>query len=384
MAKRQTFTAGSTNPQTDKTLNDNQLNVAWDPLQVLKAEILNGVLYQMSASSFDSSNEIANALTAFGVALDPNDNSQLAALLQQLRQTSLVFKGYVSTTEPSSATYDLLAGNMWINSNGMPTTFPVPATDIKIWNGTAWETTTDTYSPSPLDAFRNIDLNNGYYWFGGAWVIMSTDLSPDDFVLGADGLWRIKNSVNLRGAPTAETALAGTNTTQLATTAFVQNAVSSGTTGLGMPTGAILAFAGSTPPAGYLICDGSAISRTTYASLFAVIGTTYGAGDGNSTFNLPNLKNKTIRGDWSGASATNIGYSTLGQLPNIYGEIGNYWTTAASGAFYANSGALGSEKNEPHGIANTRFDASRCSSAYARSDNIVIPNSLTMHWVIKY
>lgn len=53
------------------------------------------------------------------------------------------------------------------------------------------------------------------------------------------------------------------------------------------PIGAIAAFGGSIAPTGWLICDGSAISRTTYAALFAVIGTKYGSGDGSTTFNLP-------------------------------------------------------------------------------------------------
>lgn len=52
-------------------------------------------------------------------------------------------------------------------------------------------------------------------------------------------------------------------------------------------TGMVTAFAGTTAPAGWLKCDGSAISRTTYVALFNVIGTTYGAGDGSTTFNLP-------------------------------------------------------------------------------------------------
>ena len=55
-----------------------------------------------------------------------------------------------------------------------------------------------------------------------------------------------------------------------------------------LPIGTQVAYGGITPPSGWLICDGSAISRTTYADLFAVIGTSYGAGDGSTTFNLPN------------------------------------------------------------------------------------------------
>lgn len=63
-----------------------------------------------------------------------------------------------------------------------------------------------------------------------------------------------------------------------------------------MPAGSIISFAGATSPDGFLICDGSAVSRTAYANLFAVIGTTYGAGNGTTTFNLPDLRGEFIRG----------------------------------------------------------------------------------------
>lgn len=59
-----------------------------------------------------------------------------------------------------------------------------------------------------------------------------------------------------------------------------------------VPSGVVSAFAGSTAPTGYLLCDGSAVSRTDYADLFTAIGTTYGAGNGSTTFNLPNLKGR--------------------------------------------------------------------------------------------
>lgn len=62
----------------------------------------------------------------------------------------------------------------------------------------------------------------------------------------------------------------------------------------GAPVGSLMPYAGTTPPDGWLICDGSEISRTTYARLFSVIGTTYGAGDGNSSFNIPNYSNAKI------------------------------------------------------------------------------------------
>lgn len=65
---------------------------------------------------------------------------------------------------------------------------------------------------------------------------------------------------------------------------------------MGVPPGAVMAFARSTPPYGWLECNGQAVSRTTYADLFAAIGTTFGAGDGSTTFNVPDLRGEFIRG----------------------------------------------------------------------------------------
>lgn len=63
-----------------------------------------------------------------------------------------------------------------------------------------------------------------------------------------------------------------------------------------VPSGGILAFAGATVPAHFLLCDGSNVSRTTYARLFAVIGTAYGVGDGSNTFGLPDMRDRVIIG----------------------------------------------------------------------------------------
>lgn len=60
----------------------------------------------------------------------------------------------------------------------------------------------------------------------------------------------------------------------------------------GLPPGALVPYAGASAPTGFLLCDGSAVSRTTYAALYGVIGATYGAGDGSTTFNLPDLRGR--------------------------------------------------------------------------------------------
>ena len=77
-----------------------------------------------------------------------------------------------------------------------------------------------------------------------------------------------------------------------------------GLTARGLPTGAILDFGGSPAPLGFLLCDGAAVSRTTYSNLFAVVGETYGQGDGTTTFNVPDFRRRVSVGAGGTASTT--------------------------------------------------------------------------------
>jgi len=178
-------------------------------------------------------------------------------------------------------------------------------------------------------------------------------------------------SPTFTGVPSAPTASAGTNTTQIATTAFVvssylplaggtvtgnvtlnaqsdirfadadssnyvalqapatvasnltltlpaadgssgQALTTNGSGALafstigGVPTGAVFYFAANTAPTGFLKANGAAVSRTTYAALFAITGTTYGSGDGSTTFNVPDLRGEFIRG-WADNRAVDTG-----------------------------------------------------------------------------
>ena len=99
------------------------------------------------------------------------------------------------------------------------------------------------------------------------------------------------------------------------------NLASGASTGIGLvPSGVMLPYAGASAPTGWLLCDGSAVSRTTYAALFAAIGTAYGTGDGSTTFNLPNTQDRIpvgvsgtrARGTTGGASTVTL---TTAQLP---------------------------------------------------------------------
>ncbi len=99
----------------------------------------------------------------------------------------------------------------------------------------------------------------------------------------------------------------------------------------GVPSGVTFPFAGVTPPPGYLFANGAAVSRTGYASLFGAIGTTWGAGDGSTTFNLPNLFDKVPVG------AGNL--FTVGQ----YGGEQNHTLVEGELASHSHSGGTGTE-----------------------------------------
>lgn len=77
------------------------------------------------------------------------------------------------------------------------------------------------------------------------------------------------------------------------------------------PAGLVAPYAGSSAPAGYLLCDGTAVSRTTYATLFAVVSTTYGIGDGSTTFNIPDLKGRVIAGKEATATRLTAALSAI-------------------------------------------------------------------------
>ena len=108
------------------------------------------------------------------------------------------------------------------------------------------------------------------------------------------GTLSVTGATTFTGIPSGPTAAAGTNTTQLATTAFVL--------ANGAPTGGLIMWGTASAPTGWLLCDGSAVSRSTYSALFSVVSTTFGVGDGTTTFNVPNYTNRMPYGTTIGTT----------------------------------------------------------------------------------
>ena len=99
------------------------------------------------------------------------------------------------------------------------------------------------------------------------------------------------------------------------------------------PTASLLAYAGSTAPAGWLLCGGQAVSRTTYATLFGIIGTTYGAGDGSTTFNVPDLRGRVVAGvdNMGGTAANRLTNTTMSPNGTTRGATGGTQTHTLTG-----------------------------------------------------
>jgi microcystin-dependent protein len=136
--------------------------------------------------------------------------------------------------------------------------------------------------------------------------------------------------------------------------------------GVGTPAGAVMPFAMNSAPAGWLAADGSNVNRTTYASLFSAISTTYGAGDGSTTFALPDLRGYFVRGSGTNNDATASGTFGAKQADELKSHLHTHQPGAAAGAqsggnFTAqrtdilapaiNTGSTGGTETRPKNIA---------------------------------
>jgi microcystin-dependent protein len=147
-----------------------------------------------------------------------------------------------------------------------------------------------------------------------------------------------------------------------------------------MPIGCIIPFSSNTIPAGFLLCDGSEVSKADYADLFAIIGNIYGAAIDTSKFKLPDLRDKFVQG-----ANGNLGASKDAGLPNITGTF--YHDTNAktglSGAFtYKDTGRQNLANDTSTNSGLVTFDASKSNSIYGNS-NTVQPPAVCLNYIIK-
>lgn len=212
-----------------------------------------------------------------------------------------------------------------------------------------------------IDNSGKIQFSSG----GTARTVISADASnsiidvKDDrsLVVKANGVTIITgNSTDVTTTVPVVLPAAPTTTLQAATKGYVDGLT-------GSPAGIIAPFAGTSAPSGWLACQGQAISRTTYATLFTAIGTTWGSGDGSTTFNLPDLRGMFLRG--TGTNATGSSSGAVGPSVGTYAADTylNHSHTASSsdsghthsyinpgGSVAAGSGASGNQVTQTSGV----------------------------------
>lgn len=153
-----------------------------------------------------------------------------------------------------------------------------------------------------------------------------------------------------------------------------------------IPAGTILPYGAATAPDGYFVCDGSAVSRTTYSDLFAVIGTSFGAGDGSTTFNLPNFEGRFLRG-WSNGSGLDPDRASRGAMASG-GNTGDNIGSVQSDQFksHTHNISLGSgsvvASNYVAPIANPGPLGTATSAA--SGGNETRPENAYVNFIIKY
>ena len=137
------------------------------------------------------------------------------------------------------------------------------------------------------------------------------------------------------------------------------------------PPGSIIAMASTTVPGGYLECNGALVSRTTYADLFASIGTTFGVGDGTTTFALPDLRGEFIRG-WDNGKGTDIGraFGSSQVATKVRSDAGWYGTPIYNG-------------ENPESIATDRFGGGSTTATTMQFAQ-VRPRNIALMYCIKH
>lgn len=170
-----------------------------------------------------------------------------------------------------------------------------------------------------------------------------------------------------------------------------------------IPPGVVAPYAGSSSPNGWLLCDGSAVSRTTYADLFAILGVSHGVGDGSTTFNVPDYRGRFLRGvdgaagndpDKTSRTAMNAGGNTGNSVGSIQGystarPVSSAFTTDNVGSGYhvqktgsntpGNLDSVGSEID----TINLASDGAHVHSITGGGDNETRPRNAYVNFIIK-
>ena len=279
----------------------------------------------------DVQGNVCDVVETAGIALVKGDYTQLRQAIQAMliaAQKAVVINN--ATFEASVSNGEVVR---WDSGNSRFDEAVADGTSNNRAVGIADVTNSKVYLYGECPLFSGLTPGARYYLDGSA-VGAITAIAPTDAVMvgiakSATTLW-----VDIDAAPAAQ----------------------------GVETGSVIYVAKNTAPTGYLKANGAAVSRTAYATLFAAIGTTFGAGDGSTTFNLPDLRGEFVRGwdDGRGVDSGRVfGSAQTDEFKSHTHNIGTNYTNASGGSPATNpnsganavSSATGGSETRPRNIA---------------------------------
>lgn len=339
--------------------------------KVVTAEQLHNSTTGTSALAAENLARIDAVVTEAGISVDHTNINQLKTAVTTL----------ISNATPATATANTLGvvkpdnDTITIDSNGVLTStaqMPSVATASSVGVVKPDNDTITVGADGTLTATAQMP--------GVATNATVGVVKPDGSTITVDGDGTLTATTQMPGVATTSSVgvVQPDGRTITITADGVISAIGSGGGSGSSVTGKIEWFAFNTAPDGYLVCNGANVSRETYADLFAVIGTTFGRGNGSTTFTLPNLIDKFAQG------STTVGTVKSAGLPNITGQI-SLWVDREGGCFttefdHSYTGYAPSSVTE-HG--NIHFNAYNSNHIYGNS-NTVQPPALTLLPCIKY
>lgn len=329
-----------------------------------------GNILAVNLTSFSSNLTTLN----LGADLIPIDNllSNLGSqskLINTVHSRSIILTGVLNIANTGDVSANVGAYQVFANANiaSIRTTLTTLDSNIGAFG---------TYANTKIGSNSNSNL-----------VVLSATASTSTTTgaLVVGGGIGVSGNINASGAIFTPTMPQGTSNTAVATTAFVQT--------FGAPSGSLIMWPTTNPPSGYLLCNGAAVSRTTFSSLFSVIGTTFGAGNGTTTFNLPNYTNRLpvgagdlyATGSTGGSKDANV-VSHTHTLAG--GSISGTFVTGVTASFTNVDGAVeGTSANVVNNITRTTGSATLANPTVGTTGssgtNENMPPYLAINFIIK-
>jgi len=209
--------------------------------------------------------------------------------------------------------------------------------------------TTNTFATN--DVITSTAMNN----------IIDQTLFTSDAIVSANTTLALVSGKLKVGTITSNEMGAGAVTTNALADGAVTQAKASN---MLIPAGAIMPFAMNGAPTGWLAADGTAVSRSTYATLFAAIATTYGVGDGSTTFNVPDLRGYFVRGTGTNSDGTASGTFAAKQADELKSHTHTYTFKSTTGGSSAGG--------DPNSITNTSVNTGATGGTETRPRNIAM------------